>query len=83
MALEEIDEEQGIKYLWYCVGDGLSDDFDTEEECILDAYKENIKYPSEYGIYCYNSLEFPNGDVDIDDCNYLGFVGQETFSKII
>lgn len=78
MELREIDEDLGIKYLWHCAGGGLSDDFDTEENCIFDAYNENIEYPSEYGIYCYNSLEFPDGNVDIDDCNYLGFVGKET-----
>lgn len=70
-------KDYGIKYLWYSTEVGLSDDFDTEEECVSDAHRENIDYPSEYGIYSYNSLEFPYGDIDIDDCSYLGFVGNE------
>lgn len=78
MALREIDEEHRIKYLWYCAEGGLSNDFESEEECISDAYRENKEYPSEYGIYCYNSLEYPDGNVDMDDCNYLGLVGKET-----
>ena len=78
MELREIDEEQGIKYLWYSAEVGLSDDFGTEEDCISDAYRENLEYPSEYGIYSYNSLEFPDGNVDIDDCNYIGVINKET-----
>lgn len=78
MALKEIYERQGIKYLWYSISVGLSDDFDTEEECVLDAYKENMIYPSEYGIYSYNSSEYPDGIIDIDDCNYLGFIGKKS-----
>ena len=77
MSIEEKYAAQMLKYLWYSATMGLSDDFDTEEECILAAYKKNIEYPSEYGIYSYDSLKYPNGDIDIDDCNYHGFVGKE------
>lgn len=77
MMLTEKYAAQKFKYLWYSATMGPSDDFDTEEECILDAYKENIENPSEYGIYSYDSLKYPNGDIDIDDCNYLRYVGNE------
>ena len=68
-------QEPNSKYLWYSVDIGLSDDFDTKEECVKDAHMMNAKYPSEYAIYTYDAKEFPNGDVDIDDCAYIGYVG--------
>lgn len=75
MMLREKNEGQMIKYLWYSIDCGLSNDFDTEEECISDAYRENMEYPSEYGIYSYESLEHSDGKIDIDDCDYIGFIG--------
>lgn len=62
------------KYFWYSVDFGVSDDFQTEEECTKDAHMQNKEYPSEYGIYAYDANECPNGDVDIDDCKYIGYV---------
>lgn len=75
-------KEQCIKYLWYSSDVGLSDDFDTEEECVADAYKTVKEYPSEYDIYCYDSSEHPNGDVNCDDCRYLGYIGGEYMREI-
>ena len=74
-VIKEMQESNDNKYLWYSVKVGISDDFNTEEECINDAHMMNKKYPSEYGIYTYNASEFPDGNVDIDDCTYIGYVG--------
>lgn len=64
------------KYLWYSEDYGLSDDFNTEEECTQDAHTQNKEYPSEYSIYVYDANKFPNGDVSVDDCTYIGCVGR-------
>ncbi len=72
-------KDNGIRYLWYSIDVGLSNDFDTEEVCIADACKNNMEYPSEYGIYSYNSQKYPDGNIDIDDCDYLGFINNETY----
>ena len=74
-VIKEMQEPNDNKYLWHSVDVGISDDFNTEEECINDAHMMNKKYPSEYGIYTYNASEFPDGNVGIDDCTYIGYVG--------
>ena len=74
-VIKEMQEPNDNKYLWYSVNVGISDDFNTEEECVNDAHMMNKKHPSEYGIYTYNASEFPDGNVGIDDCTYIGYVG--------
>lgn len=64
-----------IKYFWY--GElGFSDDFATYEECEQDAMSAVEQYHLECGIYCYDANKFPNGDMDIDDCTYVGYVSE-------
>ena len=74
-ALREM-SESNHKYLWYSPDYGLSDDFNSEEECTQDAVRMNKEYPSEYGIYSYDANQFPDGNVEQDDCEYIGFVGE-------
>lgn len=68
-------KEQNYKYFWYSENYGISDDFDSKEECEKDAHKNYEENHYEYGIYCYDANEFPNGDISIDDCDYLGYFG--------
>lgn len=66
-----------FKYLWYCPELGISDDFDTFDECEADAMAQCEEYGRELSMYSYNANEFPNGVVEVDDCNYLGYISLE------
>lgn len=73
-------EKVNFRYLWYSEDYGMSDDFNTQEECENDAritFNEN--HGGEFGIYCYDSNLFPNGVVEIDDCWYLGYIGSPNY----
>lgn len=63
-----------VKYLWYSTEVGISDDFDTQEECEADAIENCKEIQAEYGIYSYDDSVVPSSDVSIDDCDYLGFI---------
>lgn len=65
------------KYLWYCPELGISDDFDTFKECKADAMAQCEEYGCELSIYYYDADKFPNGDVEMDDCKYLGYISLE------
>lgn len=66
-----------VKYLWYCTELGVSDDFNTFRECENDAISQCSQYGCELSIYSYDAEEFPNGNMDIDDCNYIGYISLE------
>ena len=61
------------KYFWH-TDTNVSDDFNTEEECVINAKKMSKRYPNEYSIYCYDANKYPNGDFDLEDCQYVGHI---------
>lgn len=63
------------KYFWYSAEIGeQSDDFENLEQCKRAAEEVVRDFPqAEVCVYSYDSEEFPDGNVEIDECSYLGY----------
>lgn len=64
------------KYLFYN-GYECSDDYDTLDDCIKDATEmAKSEGVNEVSVYSYDTKDFPNGEVGIDDCSYECFISK-------
>ena len=61
------------KYIFYSEATGVSDSFNTLEECETTAEYVSMELNCECSIYSYDASKFPNEDFDIDDCTYIGY----------